>query len=152
MYINWENEQGNLREVTAVYDRILGIPTQLYSHHFQRYVERSFLWNIFGYVGDQFPILSITVYFEMLYRILLEETNFLENKNLCLNLVIFSVSYEMFNILVLYWKLFLSILYLRYFRTVKKWDIVFYKWFFCNTKFIWYLANNKCFFYINFLR
>lgn len=39
MYINWENEQGNLREVTAVYDRILGIPTQLYSHHFQRFKE-----------------------------------------------------------------------------------------------------------------
>lgn len=41
MYINWENEQGNLREVTAIYDRILGIPTQLYSHHFQRWVEKS---------------------------------------------------------------------------------------------------------------
>uniref|UniRef100_A0A673T4S2 Pre-mRNA-processing factor 39 n=1 Tax=Suricata suricatta TaxID=37032 RepID=A0A673T4S2_SURSU len=39
MYINWENEQGNLREVTAIYDRILGIPTQLYSHHFQRFKE-----------------------------------------------------------------------------------------------------------------
>lgn len=36
MYINWEDEQGNLREVTSIYDRILGIPTQLYSHHFQR--------------------------------------------------------------------------------------------------------------------
>uniref|UniRef100_A0A8C5TMS3 Pre-mRNA-processing factor 39 n=1 Tax=Malurus cyaneus samueli TaxID=2593467 RepID=A0A8C5TMS3_9PASS len=36
MYINWENDQGNLREVTSIYDRILGIPTQLYSHHFQR--------------------------------------------------------------------------------------------------------------------
>ncbi|XP_064367862.1 pre-mRNA-processing factor 39 isoform X1 [Dromaius novaehollandiae] len=39
MYINWENEQGNLKEVTSVYDRILGIPTQLYSHHFQRFKE-----------------------------------------------------------------------------------------------------------------
>ncbi|XP_030340805.1 pre-mRNA-processing factor 39 isoform X2 [Strigops habroptila] len=39
MYINWENEQGNLREVTSIYDRILGIPTQLYSHHFQRFKE-----------------------------------------------------------------------------------------------------------------
>ncbi|XP_042694277.1 pre-mRNA-processing factor 39 [Centrocercus urophasianus] len=37
MYINWEDEQGNLREVTSIYDRILGIPTQLYSHHFQRF-------------------------------------------------------------------------------------------------------------------
>lgn len=36
-YINWENDRGNLEEVTAIYDRILGIPTQLYSHHFQRF-------------------------------------------------------------------------------------------------------------------
>lgn len=35
-YVNWEAELGNLAHVTAVYDRILGIPTQLYSHHFQR--------------------------------------------------------------------------------------------------------------------
>uniref|UniRef100_A0A8D0BLH7 Pre-mRNA-processing factor 39 n=1 Tax=Salvator merianae TaxID=96440 RepID=A0A8D0BLH7_SALMN len=39
IYINWENEQGNLRAVTAIFDRILGIPTQLYSHHFQRFKE-----------------------------------------------------------------------------------------------------------------
>uniref|UniRef100_A0A8C6ZV37 Pre-mRNA-processing factor 39 n=1 Tax=Nothoprocta perdicaria TaxID=30464 RepID=A0A8C6ZV37_NOTPE len=39
MYINWESEQGNLKEVTSIYDRILGIPTQLYSHHFQRFKE-----------------------------------------------------------------------------------------------------------------
>ncbi|XP_041121640.1 pre-mRNA-processing factor 39-like isoform X1 [Polyodon spathula] len=38
-YINWETELGNLREVTAIYDRLLGIPTQLYSHHFQRFRE-----------------------------------------------------------------------------------------------------------------
>ncbi|XP_061099520.1 pre-mRNA-processing factor 39-like [Conger conger] len=38
-YINWEAELGNLAHVTAVYDRILGIPTQLYSHHFQRLKE-----------------------------------------------------------------------------------------------------------------
>ncbi|XP_059815500.1 pre-mRNA-processing factor 39 isoform X1 [Hypanus sabinus] len=38
-YINWENDRGNLQEVTAIYDRILGIPTQLYSHHFQRFRE-----------------------------------------------------------------------------------------------------------------
>ncbi|XP_078418449.1 pre-mRNA-processing factor 39 isoform X2 [Cetorhinus maximus] len=36
-YISWENERGNLEEVTAIYDRIIGIPTQLYSHHFQRF-------------------------------------------------------------------------------------------------------------------
>lgn len=46
------------------------------------------------YLGDQFPILSITVYFEMLYRILVDETNFLENKNLCLNFDISLVFYE----------------------------------------------------------
>uniref|UniRef100_A0A8B9HM74 Pre-mRNA-processing factor 39 n=1 Tax=Astyanax mexicanus TaxID=7994 RepID=A0A8B9HM74_ASTMX len=36
-YINWETEQEKLANVTAVYDRILGIPTQLYSQHFQRF-------------------------------------------------------------------------------------------------------------------
>uniref|UniRef100_UPI00398EF38B pre-mRNA-processing factor 39 isoform X3 n=1 Tax=Pristiophorus japonicus TaxID=55135 RepID=UPI00398EF38B len=36
-YINWENDRGDLEEVTGIYDRILGIPTQLYSHHFQRF-------------------------------------------------------------------------------------------------------------------
>ncbi|KAM3603490.1 uncharacterized protein V6R79_023407 [Siganus canaliculatus] len=38
-YINWETEQQKLANVTAVYDRILGIPTQLYSQHFQRFKE-----------------------------------------------------------------------------------------------------------------
>ncbi|KAL4613122.1 pre-mRNA-processing factor 39 [Arapaima gigas] len=38
-FINWETELGNLANVTAVYDRVLGIPTQLYSHHFQRFRE-----------------------------------------------------------------------------------------------------------------
>ncbi|XP_015206065.1 pre-mRNA-processing factor 39 isoform X2 [Lepisosteus oculatus] len=38
-YVNWETELGNLANVTAIYDRILGIPTQLYSHHFQRFKE-----------------------------------------------------------------------------------------------------------------
>uniref|UniRef100_A0A8C8ICF0 Pre-mRNA-processing factor 39 n=1 Tax=Oncorhynchus tshawytscha TaxID=74940 RepID=A0A8C8ICF0_ONCTS len=36
-YINWETEQERLANVTAIYDRILGIPTQLYSQHLQRY-------------------------------------------------------------------------------------------------------------------
>ncbi|KAG8449151.1 hypothetical protein GDO86_015995, partial [Hymenochirus boettgeri] len=39
MYINWETEQGNLSGVTSIYSRLLGIPTQLYSHHFQRFKE-----------------------------------------------------------------------------------------------------------------
>ncbi|XP_071381114.1 pre-mRNA-processing factor 39 isoform X2 [Centroberyx affinis] len=36
-YANWETEQQKLANVTAIYDRILGIPTQLYSQHFQRF-------------------------------------------------------------------------------------------------------------------
>ncbi|XP_049446430.1 pre-mRNA-processing factor 39 isoform X1 [Epinephelus fuscoguttatus] len=36
-FVNWETEQGKLGNVTAIYDRILGIPTQLYSQHFQRF-------------------------------------------------------------------------------------------------------------------
>ncbi|XP_066532185.1 pre-mRNA-processing factor 39 [Hoplias malabaricus] len=36
-YINWETEQEKLANVTAVYDRVLCIPTQLYSQHFQRF-------------------------------------------------------------------------------------------------------------------
>lgn len=37
-YISWETEQNKLANVTAIYDRVLGIPTQLYSQHFQRCV------------------------------------------------------------------------------------------------------------------
>ncbi|XP_010730217.3 pre-mRNA-processing factor 39 [Larimichthys crocea] len=36
-FINWETEQQKLANVTAIYDRILSIPTQLYSQHFQRF-------------------------------------------------------------------------------------------------------------------
>ncbi|KAM7368112.1 hypothetical protein PAMP_014362 [Pampus punctatissimus] len=36
-FVNWETEQQKLANVTAIYDRILGIPTQLYSQHFQRF-------------------------------------------------------------------------------------------------------------------
>ncbi|KAM4690972.1 pre-mRNA-processing factor 39 [Rhinophrynus dorsalis] len=39
MYINWETEQGNLSEVTSIYSRLLGIPTQFYNTHFQRFKE-----------------------------------------------------------------------------------------------------------------
>lgn len=129
MYINWENEQGNLREVTAVYDRILGIPTQLYSHHFQRYGERSFIWNIFGYLGDQFIILIIIVYFEMLYRILIDETNFLET--------FFPVFYEMFNNLLVFVVYFNP----RYLRAVMKWENKFNKWLF---EYWIYMVLDKC--------
>lgn len=35
-YINWEKER-DLRRVTALYDRLFRIPTQLYSHHFDNF-------------------------------------------------------------------------------------------------------------------
>lgn len=37
LYVEWEREQGELRRVTAIYDRVLSIPTQLYSHHWERW-------------------------------------------------------------------------------------------------------------------
>nr|XP_005515675.1 pre-mRNA-processing factor 39 [Columba livia] len=36
LYVEWEREQGELRAVTAIYDRVLSIPTQLYSQHWER--------------------------------------------------------------------------------------------------------------------
>nr|XP_032820847.1 pre-mRNA-processing factor 39 [Petromyzon marinus] len=39
MFISWERENIRLREVTAVYDMVLNIPTQLYSHHFDKFKE-----------------------------------------------------------------------------------------------------------------
>ncbi|XP_051908384.1 pre-mRNA-processing factor 39 isoform X2 [Hippocampus zosterae] len=36
-FVIWETEQGKLANVTAIYDRILGIPTQLYSQHLQKF-------------------------------------------------------------------------------------------------------------------
>ncbi|XP_024860139.2 pre-mRNA-processing factor 39 isoform X2 [Kryptolebias marmoratus] len=36
-YINWETEQQKLANVTTIYDRVLSIPTQLYSQHLQRF-------------------------------------------------------------------------------------------------------------------
>lgn len=123
MYINWENEQGNLREVTAVYDRILGIPTQLYSHHFQRYGERSFLWNIFGYLWWSIHNIEHDSLFWNDISDLIRWNQFFRD--------IFPCIYEMFNnLLVLYGKLLLSILYPRYFRAVKKWENKFNKWLF----------------------
>ncbi len=37
MYLYWEQERKNLRNITALCDRVLAIPTQLYSHHFDKY-------------------------------------------------------------------------------------------------------------------
>ncbi|XP_066575068.1 pre-mRNA-processing factor 39 isoform X2 [Amia ocellicauda] len=39
MFVDWEREQGELRAVTAVFDRVLSMPTQLYSQHYQRFKE-----------------------------------------------------------------------------------------------------------------
>ena len=36
-YANWETELEKLANVTAIYDRVMSLPTQLYSQHFQRY-------------------------------------------------------------------------------------------------------------------
>uniref|UniRef100_A0A3B5QPZ1 Pre-mRNA-processing factor 39 n=1 Tax=Xiphophorus maculatus TaxID=8083 RepID=A0A3B5QPZ1_XIPMA len=36
-YISWETDQQKLANITTIYDRVLGIPTQLYSQHFQRF-------------------------------------------------------------------------------------------------------------------
>ncbi|XP_041340803.1 pre-mRNA-processing factor 39-like [Pyrgilauda ruficollis] len=37
-YVEWERERGDLRAVTAIYDRLLSMPTQLYSRHWERCV------------------------------------------------------------------------------------------------------------------
>ncbi|XP_064407804.1 pre-mRNA-processing factor 39 isoform X2 [Latimeria chalumnae] len=39
MYMDWEKEQGELKAVTAIYNRVISVPTQLYSHHFEKYKE-----------------------------------------------------------------------------------------------------------------
>ncbi|KAM6100893.1 LOW QUALITY PROTEIN: pre-mRNA-processing factor 39-like [Pterocles gutturalis] len=39
LYVEWEREQGNLRAVTGIYDRVLSMPTQLYSHHWEKFKE-----------------------------------------------------------------------------------------------------------------
>ena len=36
--IHWEKQQKNLQKVMALYDQLLKIPLQLYSHHFDKYV------------------------------------------------------------------------------------------------------------------
>ncbi|XP_053134625.1 pre-mRNA-processing factor 39-like isoform X2 [Hemicordylus capensis] len=39
LYAEWQREQGDLRAVTAIYDRVLSTPTQLYSHHWEKFKE-----------------------------------------------------------------------------------------------------------------
>ncbi|KAF7707505.1 pre-mRNA-processing factor 39 [Silurus meridionalis] len=36
LYAEWEKEQGDLRAMTAVYDRVMRVPTQLYSTHYEK--------------------------------------------------------------------------------------------------------------------
>ena len=36
MYLLWEKDNKNLRNITKIYDRLLATPTQLYSHHFEQ--------------------------------------------------------------------------------------------------------------------
>ncbi|XP_048032967.1 pre-mRNA-processing factor 39 isoform X3 [Megalobrama amblycephala] len=36
LYAEWEKEQGNLKSMTSVYDRVLRIPTQLYNTHYEK--------------------------------------------------------------------------------------------------------------------
>lgn len=35
-YINFEKEVKDFQKVTTIYDKLLAIPTQLYSHNFER--------------------------------------------------------------------------------------------------------------------
>ncbi|CAL1536963.1 unnamed protein product [Lymnaea stagnalis] len=36
-YISWENNNGNLKAVTSIYERLIKTPTQLYSHHWDNF-------------------------------------------------------------------------------------------------------------------
>ena len=36
MYLLWEKDNKNLKNITKIYDRLLAIPTQLYSHHHEQ--------------------------------------------------------------------------------------------------------------------
>lgn len=37
LYIEWEKEQGDMKAATGVYDRVLRVPTQLYSSHYEKW-------------------------------------------------------------------------------------------------------------------
>lgn len=36
LYVEWEKEQGNMRNATAVLDRVLKVPTHLYNTHYDK--------------------------------------------------------------------------------------------------------------------
>ena len=46
LYAEWEKEQGNLKAMTEVYDRVMRVPTQLYSTHYEKYASLSSLIQI----------------------------------------------------------------------------------------------------------
>ena len=35
-YVTWETENNNLKQVTAIFDRVICIPLQLYNYHFEK--------------------------------------------------------------------------------------------------------------------
>ncbi|KAF0039795.1 hypothetical protein F2P81_008030 [Scophthalmus maximus] len=39
LYVEWEKEQGNMQNATAVLDRVLKVPTQLYNTHYDKFKE-----------------------------------------------------------------------------------------------------------------
>uniref|UniRef100_A0A665XG19 Si:ch211-114c17.1 n=2 Tax=Echeneis naucrates TaxID=173247 RepID=A0A665XG19_ECHNA len=39
LYVEWEKEQGNMRNAAAVLDRVLKVPTQLYNTHYDKFKE-----------------------------------------------------------------------------------------------------------------
>lgn len=36
LYIEWEKEQGNMKNAMAILDRVLKVPTQLYNTHYEK--------------------------------------------------------------------------------------------------------------------
>ncbi|KAM4555748.1 pre-mRNA-processing factor 39 [Odontesthes bonariensis] len=39
LYVEWEKEQGNMKNAAAVLDRVLNVPTQLYNTHYEKFKE-----------------------------------------------------------------------------------------------------------------
>lgn len=40
LYVEWEKEQGNMKNATAILDRVLKVPTQLYNTHYDKFKEQ----------------------------------------------------------------------------------------------------------------
>ena len=36
LYVEWEKEQGNMKNAATVLDRVLNVPTQLYNTHYEK--------------------------------------------------------------------------------------------------------------------